>query len=92
MNKKKMLILCLGLLILLAPVAVLAAQAFTLNWWSVDAGGGSSQGSSYTLSGGSGQPEAGSSQGGSYTLTGGFWTGGSQVLPVQVFLPLVLKH
>lgn len=61
-------------------VFVLAASAFTspaqtysLDWSTVDGGGGTSTGGVYAVSGTIGQPDAGSMSGGSYTLQGGFW-------------------
>src|SRR6266540_3376832 len=50
------------------------AQYF-IDWYSTDAGGGTSSGGSYTISGTVGQPDAGTLTGGSYTLQGGFWPG-----------------
>jgi hypothetical protein len=73
--------------------AALAAGSYTLSWWTVDSGGGSSSGSGYILSGTLGQPDAGTlvSSGG-YTLAGGFWHGGVAVSPkMKVYLPLAVK-
>src|SRR5262249_10525207 len=50
-----------------------AAQAYSLNWSTVDGGGGTSSGGSYSISGTIGQPDAGRLTGGSYVLDGGFW-------------------
>ena len=73
--------------------AALAAGSYTLSWWTVDSGGGSSSGSGYTLSGTLGQPDAGTlSSGGGYTLAGGFWHGGAaDSAEMKVYLPLVVK-
>ena len=49
------------------------AQNYTLDWWSVDGGGGTCTGGVYTVSGTIGQPDAGAMSGGNYTLQGGFW-------------------
>jgi hypothetical protein len=50
------------------------AQSYTLDWSTIDGGGGTSRGGVYTVSGTIGQPEAGNAMsGGSYSLTGGFW-------------------
>jgi hypothetical protein len=51
------------------------ADAFSIPWWTVDGGGGTSQGGSYVLSGTTGQPDAGELSGGAYSLKGGFWSG-----------------
>jgi hypothetical protein len=48
------------------------AQTYTIDWYSVDGGGGTSSGGNYTVTGTIGQPDAGTSSGGNYTLTGGF--------------------
>lgn len=48
------------------------AQTYTIDWYSIDGGGGTSSGGNYTVTGTIGQPDAGTSSGGSYTLTGGF--------------------
>lgn len=50
-----------------------AAQAYSLSWSTIDGGGGTSSGGSYTISGTIGQPDAGRLTGGSYVLDGGFW-------------------
>ena len=54
------------------PLAV-SAQNFTVDWSTIDGGGGSSTGGVYTVTGTIGQPDAGTMSGGSYTLEGGFW-------------------
>ncbi len=57
------------------------AQPFAIDWYTVDGGGGTSAGGSFTLSGTIGQPDAGVMSGGSFTLSGGFWVGGGSVPP-----------
>ncbi|HWF18128.1 MAG TPA: hypothetical protein VG754_02630 [Verrucomicrobiae bacterium] len=49
------------------------AQTYSINWYKVAGGGGTSTTGSYALSGTIGQPDAGTMSGGAYTLTGGFW-------------------
>ena len=51
----------------------LAAQNFTIDWFTIDGGGGTSTGGGYSLSGTLGQPDAGLHSGGPFTLHGGFW-------------------
>ena len=46
---------------------------YSLTWFTIDGGGGTSTGGPYTLTGTIGQPDAGRLTGGSYTLEGGFW-------------------
>jgi hypothetical protein len=51
------------------------AQSYSLEWFTVDGGGGTSTGGGYSLSGTIGQPDAGGAMtGGNFTLTGGFWS------------------
>lgn len=53
-------------------VSCLAAE-YTIDWFTIDGGGGTSTGGIYSLSGAIGQPDAGSMSGGNFTLQGGFW-------------------
>ncbi|MDX2131029.1 MAG: hypothetical protein SFY69_03120 [Planctomycetota bacterium] len=55
----------------------IASAQPTIDWYTIDGGGGTSSGASFVLSGTIGQPDAGVMSGGSFTLTGGFWVGGS---------------
>jgi len=55
-----------------AAAVVTGHAQFSIDWYSIDGGGGTSSGGSYTLTGTIGQPDAGKSSGGSYELTGGF--------------------
>jgi hypothetical protein len=48
-------------------------QSYSIDWSTVDGGGGTSTGGVYTVSGTIGQPDAGVMSGGTYTLNGGFW-------------------
>jgi hypothetical protein len=63
-----------ALVLVLRAAAVASAQNFSLDWFSVDGGGGTSTGGVYRVSGTIGQPDAGITlTGGSYSLDGGFW-------------------
>jgi hypothetical protein len=91
-------VIMLGLVLVLAlfSLAGLARgqiDGYTLNWWTVDDGGGSSNGSGYTLNGTLGQPDAGTvAAGGGYTLAGGFWHGGvAAAIQLKVYLPVVVR-
>lgn len=53
----------------------LAQAQYSIDWYTIDGGGGTSSGGSYTLSGTIGQPDTGTMTGGSFTLEGGFWPG-----------------
>src|SRR5512144_2054794 len=66
-------------LALFGAVCVLAssalAQPYSIDWFTIDGGGGTSTGGVYLVSGTIGQPDAGGPMtGGNYSLTGGFWT------------------
>jgi hypothetical protein len=67
----KKLILFFSLLI---PV-VGFAQQYSIDWYKIAGGGGTSTGATYQVTGTIGQPDAsGALTGGSYSLTGGFWS------------------
>ena len=67
------LILGLSFATLMAPQAT--AQSYSIDWYKIAGGGGSSAGGSYQLSGTIGQPDAGNTlSGGNYSVTGGFWS------------------
>jgi hypothetical protein len=100
MGRKKWIILAAGIVCLAAlsaslvviqaaPGAPAAPSAtYTIPWWTVDSGGGVSQGGSYILSGTIGQPDPGSLTGSGYQLRGGFWGG---VLDYRHFLSLLFR-
>jgi hypothetical protein len=48
-------------------------QSYSIDWSTIDGGGGASTGGVYTVTGTIGQPDAGAMSGGSFTLQGGFW-------------------
>jgi len=58
---------------LLSAFCFSAYGQYTIDWSTVDGGGGTSTGGVYTVSGTIGQPDAGAMSGGTYTLQGGFW-------------------
>ena len=49
------------------------SQTYSIDWFTIDGGGGTSTGGVYSVSGTIGQPDAGTMSGGNYTLQGGFW-------------------
>jgi len=61
----------LSLLISLAALAALGQ--YSVDWSTIDGGGGTSTGGVYSVTGTIGQPDAGAMSGGNYTLQGGFW-------------------
>ena len=61
--------------LLLVALALPAAAPQVITRWSVDGGGGRSQGGQYVLTGSIGQPDAKPlMQGGQYRIGAGFWT------------------
>lgn len=60
-------------LVALGFVSSAAAQSYSIDWYTIDGGGGASTGGVYSVSGTIGQPDAGHMTGGNYTLDGGFW-------------------
>jgi hypothetical protein len=60
---------------LLLAVAAIHAQQFSVDWYKIAGGGGTSTGGTYQVSGNIGQPDAsGAMTGGSFSVTGGFWS------------------
>lgn len=74
----------LGALALLQSVCCLCALAqYSIDWHTIDGGGGTSAGGVYSVTGTIGQPDAGASMSnGQYEVTGGFW-----VLPIALQTP-----
>jgi len=83
---------CLACLILTASAA---PTIVSLDWWTVDGGGGASSGQGYTVEGTTGQPDAGPSLSGrTYSLTGGYWTIDAPLAPLpdyDVYLPALFR-
>jgi hypothetical protein len=80
--------LLFGLLLALSGFA----QQYSIDWYKIAGGGGTSSGGNYSLSGTIGQPDAsGAMTGGNYSLTGGFWslfavqTPGAPLLTITYF-------
>ena len=93
MKRMLMVVLLIAFLLLAFQAAHAAASAptYTLDWWTVDSGGGGSQGGSYSLNGTVGQAEPGVLYAGNYSLAGGFWVRLQAALE-KLFLPIVMKH
>ena len=50
------------------------AQSYSIDWYKIGGGGGTSTGATYSVTGTIGQPDAsGEMNGGNYVVTGGFW-------------------
>lgn len=87
-------LIVVALLFLAGSMAYAETTGYSLSWWTVDGGGGTSNSSAYDLSGTIGQPDAGSMSGGGYVLVGGFW-GGSRTEATGdygLYLPTVLRQ
>jgi hypothetical protein len=70
-NVRKPVLLWLAML--LVPIAALA-QNYSIDWYKVSGGGGTSSNGQYVVSGTIGQPDAGGPMtNGNFSLTGGFW-------------------
>jgi pectate lyase len=54
-------------------IVMAGAGAHSTQWFTVDAGGGTSAGGDFSLTGTIGQPDAGRLSGGDFVLRGGFW-------------------
>jgi hypothetical protein len=67
--KTQTLLFCFLLTALCIPVR---AQ-YSIDWSTMDGGGGTSTGGVYSVTGTIGQPDAGTMSGGNFTLEGGFW-------------------
>jgi len=63
---------------------LLKAAGFDLSWYTMDSGGGTSEGGAYRLHGTIGQADAGKMTGGAFTLTGGFQAGVAAA-PAEIF-------
>jgi hypothetical protein len=70
----------IGLAAAFALTASAWAQNYSIDWFTIDGGGGTSTGGVFSVSGTIGQPDAGVMSGGTYSLVGGFW---GIVAPIQ---------
>jgi hypothetical protein len=61
-----------AMLMLVATALAQSGGSYTLEWFSVDGGGGTSSGGAFVLHGIAGQPDAGASSGSSFAITGGY--------------------
>ena len=62
---------------LLALVASVASAQYSVDWYKISGGGGTSGGGNFSISGTIGQPDASANNaltGGNFSLTGGFWS------------------
>lgn len=61
------------LLVAGCAISPVIAQTYSIDWYTIDGGGGTSTGGVYTVSGTIGQPDAGHMSGGNFSIDGGFW-------------------
>ena len=67
--------IALGALLLAGLISSASAQSYSIDWYKIAGGGGSSTGGQYVVSGTIGQHDAGGPMtGGNYSLIGGFWS------------------
>lgn len=74
---KKLLLLLTLFLASSTPLHSGPTPDFSIDWYTIDGGGGTSTGANFSLTGTIGQFDAvpGGAQGGGFTLVGGFWGG-----------------
>ena len=73
----------LALLTIVGAAITTPAQPYSIDWFTIDGGGGTTTGGVYSVSGTIGQPDAGGPMtNGQYSLAGGFWA-----LPIAVQTP-----
>jgi hypothetical protein len=71
-NQSMLVLVAVGL-----SAAHAAGQSYEIPWYTIDGGGGTSSGGTFSLAGTIGQPDAGPTMtGGSFSLAGGFWAAG----------------
>src|SRR5512140_2203109 len=61
--------LALGSLLLVTAACAANAQSYSIDWHTIDGGGGTSTGGVNSVNGTVGQPDAGAMSGGTYTLS-----------------------
>jgi hypothetical protein len=59
--------------LLFSLLAATAHGQYSIDWFTIDGGGGTSTGGVYSVTGTIGQPDAGAMSGGNFTIQGGFW-------------------
>ncbi len=73
--------------LLLLAISATAAAEYTIDWRSMDGGGGSGIAGTYALHGTLGQPDTATGAAGAITFVGGFWSLPAEPLPVlRIFL------
>ena len=90
---KKLFFLILFVFTLASGAVFAATNDFSINWWTVDSGGGTSQGGDFSVSGSVGQPDVGPPMsGGDFSVIGGFWEGATvPTILGEIYLPLIVR-
>jgi len=79
--------------ILNSQLSTASAQTYSVDWFALASGGGTSTGGVYTVAGTFGQPDAGGPmQGGGYSVEGGFWSFYAPVGPVFLTEPAATNN
>ncbi len=94
--KRKTILCLLAISVLVLAVSISnattfakPADAYTIDWYTIDSGGAQNlSGGSYTLSGTTGQFDAGSQSSGAYSLKGGYWV---ELFGYRLNLPLIMR-
>jgi hypothetical protein len=68
--------------ILAMSIGQARTQTYSMDWFKISGGGGTSAGAGYSMSGTIGQLDAGAMSGGNSSVAGGFW-GGIAAVPAQ---------
>ena len=95
MKQKRVTRLVLGLVTLWAMVGIVnaAPAQYEMDWWTVDGGGGTLSGGTYSLSGTVGQADVGPAmEGGPYRLVAGYWYGAAAEQSYKLYLPSMLRN
>jgi len=76
---------------LVCPALAGAAESLSIDWYTVDGGGGSTSAGDFTLSGTVGQPDAGAliASGYDFAVFGGYWGQFGDVIPVPPERPVL---
>jgi len=88
-TRRKLAVLGVALALLAGTLSAAPSGTFSIDWWTVDGGGGASSGGDFTLSGTAGQADAGALAGGGFSLQGGFWAGAAS--RSKIYLPNIRR-
>jgi hypothetical protein len=73
-TENRLFLMCVLVGLIILPASAIA-QTYTVDWYKIAGGGGTSTGGTYQVTGTIGQPDAsGAMTGGQYSVTGGFWS------------------